>query len=270
MITKAKQSFRLLACTWIAACLAPSAGMAADQPVAASGGWIRMFNGKDLDGWTPKIRGCPLGENYKNTFRAENGVLRVSYDQYGKFDNRYGHLFYRHSFSNYIMRLEYRFTGDQCPDGAGWAFRNSGVMIHGQPPETMGLDQNFPVSIEVQLLGGNGKDPRPTGNLCTPGTLVVLNGKLFTPHCTESRSKTFHGDQWVSLEIEVHGAGSIIHKINGEPVLEYEQAQLDAGDADAKKLIKGADRLLRGGSISLQSESHPVEFRNIELLPLEK
>jgi hypothetical protein len=231
--------------------------------------WIRLFNGKDLDGWTPKIRGCALGENYKNTFRVENGVLRVAYDEYTSFGAHFGHLFYKQAFSNYILRLEYRFVGNQCPGGPGWAFRNSGVMIHGQPPETMRKDQDFPVSVEVQLLGGNGKDNRSTGNMCSPGTHVVMDDKLITQHCVNSRSKTYHGDQWVTLEVEVHGSKQIVHKINEEPVLEYSKPQLDPGDGDAKKLIVGDNKLLEGGSISLQAESHPVEFRKIELLPLE-
>lgn len=233
--------------------------------------WRPLFNGKDLEGWTPKIRGYKLGDNYANTFRVENGVLKVVYepDKYPKFDNRFGHLFYKEKFSHYRLRVEYRFTGEQCPGGPGWAFRNSGIMLHCQAPETMGVDQPFPVSIEVQLLGGRGSGVRPTANLCTPGTHVVMAGKLFTPHCTDSRSKTYHGDQWVSVEVEVHGSGTIRHYVEGELVLEYEKPQLDDSDADAKKLLQaGADRLLREGYIALQSESHPVEFRKVEILLL--
>ncbi len=154
------------------------------------------------------------------------------------------------------------------PGGPGWAFRNSGIMIHGQDPATMGVAQSFPVSIEVQLLGGNGTDPRPTANLCTPGTNVVIAGELVTRHCTDSSSPTFHGDQWVTVEVEVHGAGRIVHLVDGTPVLAYEQPQLDPRDADARVLIAGGELLLRGGTISIQSESHPVEFRRIEILPL--
>ncbi len=246
------------------------AGAVVAEDAPAKGQWISMFNGKDLEGWTPKIRGCPLGENFKNTFRVTNGVLCVSFDQYEQFDNRFGHLFYKQAYSNYIMRLEYRFTGDQCPGGPGWAYRNSGVMVHGQPPATMDVGQNFPVSIEVQILGGNGKDERSTGNMCSPGTHIVKDGKLYTPHGLNSKSKTFHGDQWVQLEIEVHGADRIVHRINGEAVLEYTGPQLDPNDGDAKKLVKDGQVLLTGGSISLQSESHPCEFRKIEIQPLEK
>jgi hypothetical protein len=240
----------------------------ADPAPPATGPWLQLFNGKDLDGWVPKLRGHEAGDNFGNTFRVENGVLRVCYDQYGdKFANRFGHLFYKGSFSNYVLRVEYRFVGEQLPDGPGWAFRNSGVMIHGQTPESMGKDQSFPASIEVQLLGGNGKDARPTANLCTPGTNVVMGGELVTRHGTNSRSKTYHGDQWVTVEIEVSGAGVIRHKIDGETVLEYEQPQLDPADGDAKRLIPASgDKLLHGGTISLQSESHPCEFRKVEIM----
>ena len=233
-----------------------------------TGGWITLFNGKDLTGWTPKIKGYELGENYGNTFRVEDGILKVAYDQYDKFDGKFGHLFYKDKFSHYVIRLEYRFVGEQTPGGPGWAFRNSGIMVHCQPPESMRKDQNFPVCIEVQLLGGDGQNKRSTGNLCTPGTHVVMNSKLETRHCINSSSATYHGDQWVRAEVEVHGSRLIKHLVNGEVVLEYTMPQWDEKDADAKKLIQNGKKLVSEGYISLQSESHPVEFRKVELLPL--
>jgi len=232
--------------------------------------WIALFNGKDLDGWTPKIKGYAAGENYGDTFRVEDGVLKVSYDKYTKFDAKFGHLFYKTPFSNYRLRIEYRFVGQQCPGGPSWAFKNSGVMIHGQSPESMGKNQEFPVSIEVQFLGGNGRTKRPTANVCTPGTNIVMGGKLITQHCTDSKSKTYHGEEWVAVEVEVHGNGVIKHIVDGQTVLEYEKAQLDERDADGRRLIEDAkgDKMLGGGTISLQSESHPIEFRKVEILPL--
>lgn len=236
-----------------------------DQP--AAGAWRPLFNGKDLDGWTPKVRGCALGENYLDTFRVENGAIKVGYDKYTDFDNRFGHLFYKSPFRNYKLRVEYRFTGEQVKGGPGWAFRNSGIMIHGQDPATMGKDQNFPVSLEVQLLGGSGTGERTTSNVCTPGTLVTVNGELRKDHCISSKSKTFHGDQWVTAEVEVRGP-KITHRVNGEVVLEYENPVLDENDGDARKLIKDGNKVLEGGTISLQSESHPVEFRKVEIQEL--
>lgn len=249
---------------------------AADQPEFADGKyphnkWISLFNGKDLEGWTPKIRYCDLGENFENTFRVEDGLLQVRYegDGYREFGERFGHLFFRDHFSNYRFRVEYRFLGEQCTGGPGWATRNSGVMVHGQDPTTMRKDQDFPVSIEVQLLGGNGKDPRTTSNLCTPGTNVVMKDELKQQHCINSTSPTFHGEQWVTAEIEVRNSEIIRHLIDGEVVLEYNQPQLDVRDEDARKLAAGDSLLLRGGSISLQSESHPLDFRKVEIMVLD-
>jgi hypothetical protein len=245
---------------------------AASAPAPAGEKWITLFNGKDLEGWTPKLKGEPLGEDRLGTFRVEDGKIKVSYEKYKSFDDHFGHLFYKSPFAKYRLRIEYRFVGDQCPGGPGWATRNSGVMIHCQPPATMRVDQDFPVSIEVQFLGGGERGERPTGNLCTPGTNVVMGGKLVTQHCNNSTSPTLRGDRWVTAEVESHGHGTIKHLIDGAVVLTYEQPQLDPNDADGKALIMKADgeKRLDGGYIALQAESHPVEFRKVEILPLEE
>lgn len=231
--------------------------------------WRSLFDGKSLDGWTPKIRYFDLGDNYKNTFRVEDGLIKVRYDGYDEFGERFGHLFFKESFSKYRLRVEYRFVGDQAKGGPGWAIRNSGAMIHCQDPKSMLKDQDFPVSIEVQYLGGDGRNPRSTGNLCTPGTNVVMGNKLVTQHCYNSKSPTYHGDQWVTAEVEVHGDGEIKHIVNGQTVLTYEKAQYDPRDKYAKPLIKGDNLLISGGFISLQAESHPIDFRKVEIMVLE-
>lgn len=232
--------------------------------------WESMFNGKDLSNWTVKIRNHPVGENFGNTFRVDDGKIVVRYDAYEKFDERFGHLFYNKPYGYYRIRLEYRFVGEQAKEGPGWAYRNSGIMVHGQTPKTMGLNQDFPVSIEVQLLGGNGKEKRTTCNLCTPGTNVEMNGKLFTPHCINSNSATYHGDQWVTAEVLVLGDSVIRHYANGIEVLSYQKPQIGGGNVSGQDKEFGVTgQMLQRGSISLQSESHPVEFRKIEILNLE-
>lgn len=245
-----------------------------------TGEWIQLFNGKDLTGWTPKIRGHELGVNYGDTFRVQDGLLTVSYDQYKPEDflsmdgknrkdwEKFGHLFYKDSFSHYLLRVEYRFTGDQVENGPGWAFRNNGLMLHGQDPAKMGLNQKFPVSIEVQLLGAGETGERSTLNLCTPGTNVVMDGKLIKRHCTSSNSPSFRGDQWVTVEIEVRGNEVIRHWVDGKVVLEYTKPQLDERDAEARPLIVDGNLMLESGTISLQSESHSTQFRKIELKKL--
>lgn len=241
-----------------------TACMAEEEPA-----WTSLFNGENLDGWVVKFTGYPLGENFNDTYRVEDGTINVSYDAYEQFDGEFGHIFYEQPFSNYRLRLEYRFTGEQVEGGAEWALRNSGVMVHAQSPESMLLDQNFPASIEVQFLGGLGDGPRPTGNLCTPGTNVVIDGQLVTTHCTKSSSATYDGNDWVRMEVEVRGSRLVRHVINGEVVLEYSEPQLDPEDPLAAPFLNDGDGLLSGGYIALQAESHPVEFRNIQILKLE-
>lgn len=228
--------------------------------------WVSLFNGKDLDGWSAKIKGYEFGKNFANTFRVVDGVIQVNYDGYdGKFQERFGHLFYKSPFSSYALRCEYRFTGEQIADGPGWAWRNSGIMFHCQDPKTMTKDQSFPVSSEFQFLGGPKEGERHTGNVCSPGTNIVMNGKLITQHVNDSNSPTFRGDQWVKAEVRVHANGDVEHLIDDKVVLRYSGIQYDPNDGDAKPLIKGADLMIKSGWIALQSESHPCEFRKIEI-----
>ena len=250
-------------------CLAQSSPPAKAEAPAED--WIELFNGRDLSGWTPKISQHALGENFADTFRVHNGVLQVRYDKYEKFNAQFGHLFYKTPYSYYRLVIEYRFVGEQAPDHPGaWAFRNSGVMVHSQDPRTMTRDQDFPISIEAQFLGGksDGK-PRTTLNVCTPGTEIVIDGSLYPEHCLNSTSKTYDGDQWVRAEMLVLGAGQITHIINGQEVLEYALPQFGGGVVnrhDPKAQPTG--KLIEGGYIALQSESHPIEFRKVSLLNL--
>lgn len=231
--------------------------------------WMKLFNGKDLKNWTIKIKDHPINENFGNTFRVENGVLKVSYDEYDGFKEQYGHIFYKKKFSAYLLVVEYRFVGEQVKGGPGWAIRNSGAMLQSPAPETMALNQDFPISLECQLLGGNGSSKRSTANLCTPGTNVEMNGKLFTPHCIDSKSKTYHGYQWVRAEALVLGDSVIKHIVEGDTVLVYNRPQYDGRDSWVKKAGLKDGETIKEGYLSLQSESHPVEFRKVELFNLE-
>jgi enterochelin esterase family protein len=241
------------------------------NPDADKEDWIVLFDGKDLKGWTPKIARHDLGENFGNTFRVENGLLEVRYDKYKSFDGQFGHLFYKDPYSYYRLVVEYRFVGQQAPGNPGaWALRNSGAMLHSPDPRTMPRDQTFPISIEGQLLGGasDGK-PRPTANMCSPGTEIVYQGSLYKDHCLNSTSPTFDGEQWVRAEFVVHGSGVITHYVNGQKVLEYEMPQFGGGVVDNFDATTKPDgKLMDSGYISLQSESHPIDFRKVELLNL--
>ena len=241
----------------------------AQAPAADAREWVQLFNGRNLEGWDVKITGHDLNDNWGKTFRVEDGLLKVRYDQYTSFDNRFGHIFYREPFSYYIVRAEYRFVGQQAPGGPDWALRNSGVMIHSQSARSMWKDQDFPISIEVQLLGGGVTGERPTANLCTPGTHVVMDGKLFTTHCLNSKSKTYDGDQWVRVEVQVFGDSLVRHIVNGDTVLEYSKPQIGGEVVNRfDPAVKQDGKPLTAGYIALQSESHPIDFRKVEVLNL--
>lgn len=253
----------------LALTLAVTAG-ATRRPDPGMKDWIQLFNGKTLDGWDLKITGHDLNDNFGNTFRVENGLLKTVYDAYGaQFQNRFGHIFYRQKFSYYIVAAEYRFVGEQAPGAPDWAFRNSGIMVHSQSAASMTRDQDFPISIEVQLLGGRETGERPTGNVCTPGTEIDMNGAQVPSHCVNSTSKTFRGNEWVRVEAEVRGGEEIIHRVNGETVLTYQKPRIGGGSvSNFDPAVKKDGMVLTEGYISLQSESHPIEFRKVELLNL--
>ncbi|HEV7609745.1 MAG TPA: DUF1080 domain-containing protein [Steroidobacteraceae bacterium] len=254
-------------------CLAVAALPFKSVPALAAdeGEWHSLFNGKDLSGWTVKINKHPLGDNYADTFRVEDGIIKVSYDKYGKFDEQFGHLYSNQAYSSYVLRLEYRITGAAVADSPPWAKLNSGVMIHSQSPMGIGLNQPWPASMEFQFLATGATAGKQTGNVCTPGTNIELKGKLVTDHIIDSTSKLYPLDEWVAVEVEVHGNTEVIHRVNGVEVLRYQHPQLDPRDESAQALLAAGNPMqLSFGHIALQAESQPVWFRNIRIRQLDK
>ena len=229
--------------------------------------WIQLFNGKDLADWEIKIKGYELNNDYMNIFRVEDGLMKVRFEGFEKFNNEFGHIFYKEPFSHYKLRIEYRFVGEQVPGGPAWALRNSGVMLHSQSAASMFLTQDFPVSIEAQFLGGNGVDERSTLNACTPGTHIEMNGELVTRHCNNSSSKTYHLDTWVTAEFIVRGSDVIYHILEGDTVMTYNRPQV-GGAHEGYPVPEGT--LIDNGYICLQAESHPIDFRKVEIMLLEE
>jgi Domain of Unknown Function (DUF1080) len=234
--------------------------------------WQTLFNGKNLKNWTVKIHHHEVGDNYGNTFRVENDIMQVRYDQYDSFNNRFGHLYYNTPFSYYHFSVDYRFVGEWRKDAPIYTIKNSGVMFHSQDPRTMPKEQDWPISVELQLLAGLGDGkPRPTGNMCSPGTDIVFQGKIDPRHCIESTSKTYEGEQWVHAELIVLADSLVTHIINGDTVLQYSKPQIGGGVANRyDPALKIDGKLLKEGFIAMQSEGQPIDFKNIKILNLEK
>lgn len=235
------------------------------------GEWMSLFNGKNLDGWTPKIQHHQVGDNFANTFRVVDGVIQVNYGEYTEFNERYGHLFYEQPFSSFHLKWEYRFTEEWLTDAPDYTYRNSGVMFHSQDPHTILLEQDWPISVEFQMLADAGDGhPRPTGNMCSPGTEVFYQGKMDPRHCINSSSATYAWDEWVSAELIVYRDSLVTHLINGDTVLQYTQPQIGGGVANRyDEKIKIDGKPLKAGFIGLQSEGQGVEFKNIRIKNLE-
>jgi Domain of Unknown Function (DUF1080) len=240
------------------------------QKASINNQWQSLFNGKDINDWLVKIHHHDFNVNFGNTFRVEDGMIKVRYDQYGDFNDQFAHLYYKTPFSRYHLRMEYRFVGELHKGAPSYTLRNSGVMFHSQDPRTMPREQDWPISVEMQFLGGLGDGkPRPTGSMCSPGTNIVINGKIAESHCVSSSAKTYDGEQWVKAELIVLGDSLITHIINGDTVLQYSKPQIGGGVVNRyDPAIKQDGKLLSSGFIALQSEGHPVDFRNIELMDL--
>jgi hypothetical protein len=228
---------------------------------------VNIFNGKNLDGWIIKINRYPLGQNFANTFRVEDGLLSIRYDGYGDdFDERFGAIYFDKKLKNYRLKVEYRFVGETAPGAPEWGYRDSGIQFHSQSPASLKMDQPFPVCLEYNLHGGNGEEERPVGAICANGMLIEVNGKLNESYCTPPEvKKTFHGDQWVTLEIDVKD-GAIAHFVNGEKILQYSNPVYNPEHELGNTFIKNGDAAVKEGYISLQSNSHPIDFRKIDLL----
>lgn len=231
--------------------------------------WISLFDGTNYGDWTPKFKGSELGVNFKDRFVYQDSLLSVRYAQTDTFNGNFGHLYYKDKFSHYKLRAQYRFVGEQMTNGPAWAIRNNGLMLHCQDPKTVGLEQDFPISLELQLLGGDGRTDRTTANLCTPGTNVVMGDTLFTPHCINSASKTYPGDQWVTVEALVLGDSLIQHIMDGEVVLEFNKPTIGGGAISGyTKSAYQEGKPVTEGYISIQAETAPIDFKKIELLNL--
>jgi hypothetical protein len=260
--------------TLMAAALSLSLAACAKKPQVAvsapTGQWISLFNGKNLEDWTVKIAGHDLNDNYRNTFRVEDGLLKVSYGQYEKFGGRFGSLFYNRKLSHYWFRAEYRFVGKQASGAPSWAYKNSGVQLHSQAPDSMRKDQEFPVSVEFDIVGGRLLGRHPTGDVCENGTRVTIDGGVLRDKCSKLSDVTIPGDEWVMILAEVQGGTRIRQIVNGILVVEYTNLTLDENDPDARLLVNsGGDKALTSGYISIQANSHPIEFRRIEILPID-
>ncbi len=271
--------------------------------------WIQMLRKGDtkLSDWTPKIQGHAAGENPYNSFsygETSDGQPRLivtdtvsNTSSYG-----YGHLFYKTAYSDYIVRAKYHFpTKESFAGGAGsWTIQNNGLMLHCQSAASMDKGQDYPKSIENQLIGywsyGDGSPPNTTtSNLCLVNTSVNYHGQWYSDgtghHCTQSK---FHSLAYDSSTTPAKGANSTNATWPGKDIWEYAMdrvidstsmtfymrsrpdtawdsvlgvTQIRLGLTNTSS-GPGSTTALGSGYISIQMEGTSTEFASIEVLNL--
>jgi hypothetical protein len=224
-------------------------------------GWVKIFNGTDLTGWVPLIHKSAYNVDTYKTFRADpvTHVIKVTYEDYpdGSFDERCGVLYYNKFLTSYRVRLTYRFLEPQAKNPVGWGKNNSGLMLFGLDPSKVTGDPMFPPLIEVQLLGTPSSGGPTSPNICTPGGITLAKQ---TGICGDNSTKVPAppAADWTSVEAEVHVNGD--SKIFQYPEKTKPVVTISGPSYQGKPVT--------GGYLSIQSESQPVEFKDIELIEL--
>ena len=233
--------------------------------------WINLI--QNFSDWDLKLRYQNLNVNWNNTFQMVGGVLTVDYSNYVDFTNEpFGHACYKvRPFSYYYLRAEYQVWGNQVPLGPGWALQNNGFMLHSQSMASMGLNQDFPMSLEAQLLGpGNGSS---TMNLCTPGSAfytTATGGTVNLNHCINATSqpRAAVNTGWQPVSALVLADSVVRHYVNNVLVLTYYRTVQYQGNVSGNTITITNNAPLNQGYITIQAESHPYRFRRIDVVNL--
>lgn len=253
-------SISAIACVLVPLSLASPAASQDFSKVPASD-WIRIFNGKDLEGWVKKIRTHPVGEDPYNTWYVKDSLLWVDYSKYtAPFNYRFGHMAYeKRKFSYFLLRAVYQFWGSQPPTAPSEGKQNNGLMFHSESMSAMARDAQFPASAEVQLLGENNNQNTEgtTANFCCVGATMVVNGNRIDG-CWKAAPRNIKGLPWVKVEVLILADSVGKHMVEGDTVMRY-----------TKILAKRDGKPLREGYIAIQAESAPTYFKTLEVLDLE-
>ncbi len=208
---------------------------------------IRLFNGKNLDGFYTYLDKHGKNNDPDHVFRVEHGAVHVSGAEFGYFitEKEYG---------DYYLHVVFRW-GDQTHDPRHGKARDSGVLFH-----VNGEDKVWPHSIEFQMIEGG------TGDIILVGdTTLTVKGETKSKgrfdrfgkgpwkdeagyRDPQNEVERPHG-QWNCLELWAVG-GTMRYYVNHKLVNE------------------GTGSSLTRGRILFQSEGAEVYFKTMELRPV--
>jgi hypothetical protein len=205
-------------------------------PARADDEAIKLFNGKDLSGWSifighdPKENLDPRADP-KGVFKVEDGVIHISGQEFGC-------LTTDKEFENYRVKLEFKWGKKKWPPREN-AVRDSGILLH-----CVGPDKVWTKSIECQIQEHDCGDFH-----CVSGTTIEVDGKVSKGRVVKKTDAEKPTGEWNTIEVVCDG-DKITNIVNGVVVNEATHA------SETK------------GRILLQSEGAEVYYRNIELQPL--
>jgi hypothetical protein len=211
--------------------------------VAAGGQTVSLFNGKDLSGWTADVPAADNDASVSPSFIVRDGLL-VSMGE------PRGHLITDRSFSNYRLDVEYRFPGKGG---------NCGVLVHASTPRA--LYDMFPQSIEVQMQAGDA------------GDFWCIRENIEVPDMEKRRPRKVG---------QAYGGGPedarrILNLTDGseKPLGQWNHMAIECRGREIKVWVNddlvndGVNATASSGKIALQAEGTEVEFRRVDLTPLD-
>lgn len=229
----------------------------------ALGGWEPLFNGTDLTGWYSYLPSQGVNRDPEGVFRAENGLLHILGVE-NKGEREFGYLATERSFSNYQLRLEFRWGAERFRPRHDKK-RDSGVIYH-----VSGRDGVWPQGVEYQIQEGDTGDFWLLGGTTLTTTVESVrpaepryeqNGLPYTSRRGDFvriiKNGTFEsGTDWNTVDIIVRG-DTATHLINGQV------------NNRAYSLHTPSGAALTGGKILLQAEGAEIFYRNIQIRSLE-
>jgi hypothetical protein len=215
---------------------------------AAPGEVIKLFNGKDLDGFYTYLESKEKNQDPAKVFQVHDGMIHVSGTEFGYFATEA-------EYENYRLTVEFKWGEKTHPPRQGKA-RDSGILYH-----FVGPDKVWPKSIEFQMIEGG------------TGDVILVDGAALTVggvSRTEGRFDRFGKGPWEDV-VGYRDPGNEVEKPHGE----WNLLELVASGGTVKyfvngKLVnEGARAHPTRGKILFQSEGAELFYRRIELEPLE-
>ena len=234
---------------------------------------IALFNGKNLDGWYPYLKGHGKGENPGSVVSVEDGMLHIAGDERGCLSTE-------KAYANYRMVVEFKWGEQGYGDREGKAL-DCGFQIHATGEE-QGFRGLWKYALAAQMIEGGTGDILVLGDNTDAYQATVKAAAeqqsgcwVYDPEGTP-QTITFGRINWWGRDADwkdeqgYRGANDL-----EKPVGEWNRFEVVA-DGDTLTLwLNGTkvnaiyDVAPTAGQIQIQIEGGEVWFRKIDLMPLD-